>query len=177
MTLKWIDIKRAGPHEEIEGQEAGAASLLIASSTQLHKRDGGPDYLEVCGVLEHCAKIAPRSIGDAEKWIEWLKSWIAEQAGDGKVIIESLSGIGIVTGEPHEARTVLLVAEGCGGYFWAEEWKGRWCLFGCEQGDYEKGGRESDQSFEVSAPEDQAFLDVVNERLFTEFRYEDFSGR
>jgi len=205
MTLKWIDIKRAGPQEEIDGQEVGAASLLIGSSEIKYK--GGPDFLEVSGGLEHCAKIAPRSIADAEKLIEWLKGWIAEQLGDGadearpdirevvKVWNESErlaaaagkvaatfeeavgepSGIPIVHGFPHDTRTVFLPE--FGGYFWAEEYHGRWSLFGCEQGDYEKGGRESEGAYDLTAPEDQAFLDVINARLFTNFRYEDFAGR
>lgn len=76
MALSYIDIRRAGPQAEIDGLEVGAASLLIGSSRRNH--GGGPDFLEVSGGLEHCAKIAPRTVGDAQKWIRWLENWIAE---------------------------------------------------------------------------------------------------
>ena len=73
MALSYIDVRRAGPQEEIDGEEVGAASLLIGSSES--KYAGGPDFLEICGGLEHCAKIAPRTVADAEKWIRWLENW------------------------------------------------------------------------------------------------------
>ncbi len=39
-------------------------------------------------------------------------------------------------------------------------------------------GDSSEQDvYEISAPEDQAFLDVVNAKLGTSFRFEDFPGR
>jgi len=76
MAQTYIDIRRAGPQEEIDGQECGAASLLIASTSKGHK---GPDYLEILGGLEHCAKIAPRTVADAERWIRWLQNWVAAE--------------------------------------------------------------------------------------------------
>ncbi len=76
MALTYIDVRRAGPQEEIAGQETGAASLLIASTKNGHQ---GPDYLEVLGGLEHCAKIAPHTVADAERRIRWLQNWVAAQ--------------------------------------------------------------------------------------------------
>jgi hypothetical protein len=76
MGLTYIDVRRAGPQEEIDGEENGAASLLIGSTTRGHH---GPDYLEILGGLEHCAKIAPRTVADAERWIRWLTNWIQAQ--------------------------------------------------------------------------------------------------
>ena len=65
--------------------------------------------------------------------------------------------------------------KGYGCYVWVGEEGG---LMGCEKGEFEDyGGRESEYVYELSAPESQKFLDVVNELLGTSFRYEEFAGR
>ena len=130
------------------------------------------------GGLEHYAKIAPRSIPDAEKWIRWLESWIVEEnlATEAPSVVESRETVGpYVAGEPHAGRTVLLPEFGC--YAWVEYWKERWCLFACEIGDYQEGGRESEGICDVTAPESQEFLDAVNEHLGTTFQMDEFAGR
>jgi hypothetical protein len=159
MTLEYIELVRAGNRTDIDSEEAGVASLMIGSSSSRH---AGPDYLEISGGLPHCYKICPRSVDAARKWIAWLERWIVSQEP-------------FVAGVPHNDRTVYLSE--FGGHFWAEEWMGRWCLFGCEEGDYKKGGRNSDGAYDLSAPESEEFLAAVNAQLFTSFKMDDFAGR
>jgi hypothetical protein len=48
-------------------------------------------------------------------------------------------------------------------------------LFGCPM--YEDGRLDFDCFYQISAPENQAFLDSVNHALGTNYRLEQFSGR
>ena len=72
----------------------------------------------------------------------------------------------------------VVYAKGYGCYVWVEASELGPCLMGCEKGEFEDyGGRESEYVYELSAPENQKFLDVVNELLGTDFRFEEFAGR
>jgi hypothetical protein len=65
--------------------------------------------------------------------------------------------------------------KGYGCYVWIGEDGG---LLGCEKGEFEDyGGRDCEWTYEITAPENQAFLDAVNELLGTEFKFEEFAGR
>jgi len=64
---KWIGLKRGDPHGDFTRDE-GVSSL-----------ECNYDHLRVVGVLPHGTKIAPRSIRDAEHFIEWLKDWVIEE--------------------------------------------------------------------------------------------------
>jgi hypothetical protein len=180
MTLEYIELVRAGNRTDIDSEEAGVASLMIGSSSSRH---AGPDYLEISGGLPHCYKICPRSIPAARKWVAWLEAWIeaaeaartAEEAADFERAKAYLEEKKFVSGEPHSGRTVYLPE--FGGYFWAEDYGNRWILLACEEGDYAKGGRESESVCEVCAPESEEFLAAVNARLFTSFKMDDFAGR
>jgi len=50
-------------------------------------------------------------------------------------------------------------------------------LFCTEIGDFERFGTGEDTACEVTAPENQGFLDAANKVLGTDFRYEDYPGR
>lgn len=56
-------------------------------------------------------------------------------------------------------------------------------LFGCERNSYHAAGGsaetaiETGVAFELTAPENQAFLDLINDGLGTSFSFDDFAGR
>lgn len=65
---------------------------------------------------------------------------------------------------------------------WFEEFEGRPCLSGCERSDfYSAGGVDKADaeylSFDLTAPEDQSFLDRINVAFGTNLKFEDFAGR
>jgi hypothetical protein len=78
--------------------------------------------------------------------------------------------------------TLILDMPDYGSVVWFEEWQGEQCLCYCERGEfYQAGGAaEADalhRTCDLTAPEDQAFLDRVNEAFGTELKFEDFAGR
>ena len=68
-------------------------------------------------------------------------------------------------------EAVKLEAFGC--YVWLEECGS---LSACEIGDFESANWSA-QAVDVTAPEDQAFLDEVNRVLGSDFRLDQFAGR
>jgi hypothetical protein len=75
-----------------------------------------------------------------------------------------------------------LEAFGC--VVWAEaDPPRRDSLLCCELGEWDRAGGtiaaadEAGVSCEVCAPEHQAFLDAVNDKLETEYRFDQFAGR
>ena len=74
--------------------------------------------------------------------------------------------------ECHEcAKVVRLDAYGC--YVWLSDG----ALFDAEINDFIKYGQDWEVAVEITAPENQDFLDAVNEVLGSDFRYEQFAGR
>jgi hypothetical protein len=123
----------------------GYSSLLI-----------NEDRLEVCGVLSHCALIAPRNIAAGKKLLSWLECWI----------------------EMEEKTTAFLDDFGC--VAWIETHRKSayaGVLMTQDRGDYDEYGKNFDEAVEVTAPESQAFLDAVNAKLGTDFKMDEFAGR
>lgn len=66
-----------------------------------------------------------------------------------------------------------------GEYYWLDDG----ALISCEINTFDALGRDTDEAEkqlaggEITAPESQEFLDVINEVFGTDFKYDDFAGR